>query len=204
MTAISMIAFLAFVNLRMNNELKRGEVFMLNIRKCDERNIAQIAKLSKEVLEDLERNGTSDLFGGVDESEIADAMKFPSTVIMAEDDNNKIIGFLLLQKPSEEEEEEYKKEFPNSYKAGEGIIVNGIGVDPKFRKNGFASRMLKFGKEYAIEHGFTKFIGTIHPNNDASAGALSHIAKMEKGNPFIHKTRDGRDLLMQYFIQKLV
>ena len=183
---------------------RKDEVFMIKIRQCELKDIANVAELSKKVLKNLQQKGKSDLFGGVDESEIAAAMEFPSTVIIAEDDNNKIIGFLLLQKPSEEEEEEYKKEFPNSYKAGEGIIVNGIGVDPKFRKNGFASRMLKYGKEYAIEHGFTKFIGTIHPNNDASAGALSHIAKMEKGKPFIHKTRDARYLLRQYFIQKLV
>ena len=104
---------------------------------------------------------------------------------------------------NDEEEEEYAKAFPNSYKVGDGIIVNGIGVSPIRIKMGIATLMLEFGKKYALEHGFTKFIGTIHPKNDASAGALSHIAEMEKGDPFIHETRDGRDLLRQYFIQNL-
>lgn len=178
---------------------------MIKIRQCELKDIDNVAELSKKVLKNLQQKGKSDLFGGVDESEIAAAMEFPSTVIIAENenDNDNIVGFLLLQKPNDEEEEEYAKAFPNSYKVGDGIIVNGIGVSPIRIKMGIATLMLEFGKKYALEHGFTKFIGTIHPKNDASAGALSHIAEMEKGDPFIHETRDGRNLLRQYFIQNL-
>ena len=176
---------------------------MIKIRQCELKDIDNVANLSEKVLKHLRENGKSDMFGGVDETEIASAMEFPSTVIIAEDENDNIVGFLLLQKPNDEEEEEYAKAFPNSYNAGEGIIVNGIGVNPTLRKMGIATLMLQFGKKYAMEQGFTKFIGTIHPENNASAGALTHISDMEKGVPFIHKTRDGRDLLRQYFIQNL-
>ena len=176
---------------------------MVKIRQCELKDIDNVARLSKKVLKNLQQKGKSDLFGGVDESEIAAAMKFPSTVIVAEDENENIVGFLLLQKPNDEEEENYMKAFPNSYKVGEGIIGNGMGVDPALEKKGIATMMLEFANKYALEQGFTKFLGTIHPDNKASAGAVRHIADMEKGEPFIHKTRDGRNLLRQYLIQNL-
>ena len=96
---------------------RKDEVFMIKIRQCELKDIDNVARLSKKVLKNLQQKGKSDLFGGVDESEIAAAMEFPSTVIIAEDenDNDNIVGFLLLQKPNDEEEEEYAKAFPNSY-----------------------------------------------------------------------------------------
>ena len=80
---------------------------MVKIRQCELKDIDNVASLSEKVLKHLQQNGKSDLFGGVDETEIASAMEFPSTVIIAEDENDNIVGFLLLQKPNDEEEGEY-------------------------------------------------------------------------------------------------
>lgn len=186
----------------------KEEIFMKQVaipRFCTWADVDKVAELSEKVLNGLADAGKSDYFGGVDADEIAAAMMDPSTVIVAEDERKDIIGFLLLQKPSEEEEEIYASTFPTKYRKNEGIIVNGIGVDVNKRKGGVATTMLEFGKDYALAHGFTEYIGTIHPKNGASENALRHISDdVEKAEPFTHRTRDGRDLLRQYFVQELI
>ena len=174
-------------------------------RLCTWEDVKEVETLSKKVLEKLKKANKSDFFGGVDKEEIMAAMKEPSVVIIAEDEEKHIIGFLLLQKPDAEEEAVYEQQFPEQYRRGEGLIVNGIGVDPDKRKGGVATKMLKAAKAYAKMKGFTQFIGTIHPENEASEKALKNISnEMEMSDSFEHETRDKRTLLRQYFIQELI
>ena len=49
---------------------------MVKIRQCELKDIDNVASLSEKVLKHLQQNGKSDLFGGVDETEIASAMEF--------------------------------------------------------------------------------------------------------------------------------
>lgn len=174
-------------------------------RLCTWEDVKEVETLSKKVLEKLEKAKKSDFFGGVDKDEIMAAMKEPSVVIIAEDEEKHIIGFLLLQKPDAEEEVVYEQQFPEKYRRGEGIIVNGIGVDPDKLKGGVATKMLKTAKAYAKTKGFTQFIGTIHPENEASKKAQKKISeKVQMSKPFEHKTRDARTLLRKYFVQELI
>lgn len=174
-----------------------------NIRFCTWNDVQKVETLSRKVLTDLTKSNKSDFFGGVDETEIASAMMSPSAVIVAEDKHENIIGFLLLQKPNEEEEETYAETFPEEYRKGESLIVNGLGVDRSKRNDGIATQMLKFGKKFAKENGVTQYVGTVHPENVKSQKALSHISEMKNSTTFFHETRDGRRLLRQYFVLEL-
>lgn len=176
---------------------------MIHIRKAEEKDIQKIVQLSHKVLDHLDKKGLGYLFKGVDEAEVTCSMESPSVVIIAKEEHGRILGFLLLQKPNDDDEQTFTKSFPDAYKAGEGIIVNGIGVDPTRRKIGLATLMLKMGKKYALDKGFTKFIGIVHPDNSASLRALASIAKLERGGYFTHTTQDGRFVLQQHFVQDL-
>lgn len=174
-------------------------------RLCTWEDVKEIETLSKKVLEKLAEAKKSDFFGGVDKDEIMAAMREPSVVIIAEDDEKHIIGFLLLQEPNTEEEAVYEQQFPEQYRIGKGMIVNGIGVDPDKREGGVATKMLKAAKAYAKMKGFTQFIGTIHPENEASKKVQKKISeKVQMSEPFEHKTRDNRTLLRMYFVQELL
>lgn len=175
---------------------------MIYIRKADGKDLVKIVTLSERISADLEERGQAYLFGGADRYEILMAMQAPSVVIIAEE-GDRVLGFLLLQQPSAKEEEAFVEEFPNNYKPGEGIVANGIGVDPTRKKLGIAKLMMKMAKKYALGHGFTKFIGTVHPDNIASQKSLASTGEFLKGRYFTLKTRDGRDLLRQRFIQDL-
>ncbi len=175
---------------------------MIYIRKADGKDLVQIVMLSDRISADLNKQGQEDLAKSVNRYDILMAMQTPSVVIIAVE-GSRVLGFLLLQRPSEKEEETFTEEFPNNYKVGDGIIVNGIGVDPARRKLGIATLLLKTGKQYAVRHGFTKFIGTVHPDNMASQKSLASIGEFQKGRYFTQETKDSRYLIRQRFIQDL-
>ncbi len=171
------------------------------IRKCKQEEIGEVAELSSVILKSLAKENKESYFGGVDENEIRAAMVAPSVVFICKDED--LQGFLLLQKPSEEEKKEYQKEFAN-FRKDEALIVNGYGVVPKMRKKGIGTKLLEYGAEYAIENGFTQFIGTIHPENLASENALRHLSNdVQKSDVFFHRMSDGRNLPRQKFLQDL-
>lgn len=175
-----------------------------NVRLATWRDVDEVAKLSEKLLQALAQASHSDYFGGVDSDEAAESMMAPSALIVAEDERNDLVGFLLLLVTNEEQEHKYTEVFPEIYRKGQAIIVNGYGVHPNKTKGGIATAMLAFAKGYALTNGYTQFVGTIHPENVASEKSLKHISsKMEKAEPFIHRTRDGRNLPRQYFIQEL-
>lgn len=173
------------------------------VRICQPHEVCELIALSNAIIEWLSLHGKQDYFEKVDEMDVREAMQDPSKVFISRDEKGKIQGFLLLQKPSGEEEGTYKKEFP-SLRDGEALIVNTYGVAPEKQGKKVGSNLLRAAYDYAIENGYTQFIGTIHPKNGASENMLRHVShNLVKGKAFTHHTNDGRDLLRQRFLQEL-
>lgn len=71
---------------------------MVKVRKATEDEVATIAKLSDEIIEDLGRKGHADYFGGVDEVEVSEAMEGESTTFVLLTKQMKLLdSFWLLR-----------------------------------------------------------------------------------------------------------
>lgn len=177
----------------------------IKIRKCQEDDVVAIAKASANLLKWLATEGKSDYFGGVEESEIREAIQDPSTVIIATSESGDVVGFLLLQNPTEEELDDYRKTFNTQLLNGNALILNGYGVRPDFQCKGIAKAMLENARKYAILKGYEFWIGTVHPKNEASKKAMKNVGKIfRETEPYIHKTKDGRELSRAKFYLQLL
>lgn len=179
----------------------------IKIRTCNEEDLKATSKVSSALLDWLKENGKADYFGGVDEDELRQAMRFPSTVLLAVNEKDEILGFLLLQVPSEQEQLDYRNTFNAPLLRGKhvALILNGYGVKPEFQHNGIAKKMLEAARDYVIENGYYVLIGTVHPKNSASRRSMQHISKnYRESKKYVHKTKDGRKLSRVKFYFELL
>ena len=159
---------------------------MVKVRKAIESEVANIANLSNEIIEDLGRKGHADYFGGVDTDEVREAMEENSTTFVAVNEKGTIVGFLLA----------LKRDF--SY------CINGYGVKPEYQGKGIAKMLMKTAESYALDNGVTILDGTVHPDNTASRKALQSVGKCYfEGEEVVHHMKDGRTLRRRPFMIEL-
>lgn len=155
---------------------------MVKVRKAAEDEVATIAKLSDEIIEDLGRKGHSDYFGGVDEVEVSEAMEGESTTFVAVNETDEIVGFLL------------------ALKSDDSYCINGYGVKAEYQGKGIAKMLMKTAEGYALDNDVTVLDGTVHPDNIASRMALQSVGKNYfEGEEVVHHMKDGRELRRKPF-----